>query len=317
MLGGFLKRTMALEDTKELDLERIQRDFNITQSRMNELAPKKTDLKEIYHDFQINMPKLEKARAEILSILNDKLNGKAHSIRARIKDKDHLIEKVIRNVCDKPKKYEKICLSNYNKIVTDLIGVRIIILDKKDWREIHNSLLEIFRNLPDRYAVGSGDLETNYDKYKNDSASEKDALAESYHAEKPVVYITSEDDRKLYADENLKIDNSKTHYRSIHYIIRYDFVYFEIQVRTLFEEGWLEFDHRIKYPCDQNNKKKQEYINVLSSLAVAADRLISFYNNMDFQQKSEDDPEDAAQENVIDEAEIKDQNLEGKMVQYF
>ncbi len=63
-------------------------------------------------------------------------------------------------------------------------------------------------------------------------------------------------------------------------------LYFEIQVRTLFEEGWLEFDHRIKYPYDKDNIKKQEYIEILSSLAVAADRLISFYadNEADFKQ---------------------------------
>ncbi len=84
----------------------------------------------------------------------------------------------------------------------------------------------------------------------------------------------------------MKIDEAKKHYRSIHYIIRFGSIYFEIQVRTLFEEGWLEFDHRIKYPYDKDNIKKQEYIEILSSLAVAADRLISFYadNEADFKQ---------------------------------
>lgn len=53
----------------------------------------------------------------------------------------------------------------------------------------------------------------------------------------------------------------------------------------MFEEGWLEFDHRIKYPNDRNNPKKAEFIAVLNSLAVAADRLIAFYKEEDFKNK--------------------------------
>lgn len=174
--------------------------------------------------------------------------------------------------------------SGYFFFFTDLIGVRIIILNKHDWREIHKSLLRIFKNDPKRYAVEGKDIELNYDKYSGYVS--KSGKLVSYHAEKPVVYITSEEDREIYQDDNLKIDVAKKHYRSIHYIIRFGSIYFEIQVRTLFEEGWLEFDHRIKYPYDKDNIKKQEYIEILSSLAVAADRLISFYadNEADFKQ---------------------------------
>lgn len=86
--------------------------------------------------------------------------------------------------------------------------------------------------------------------------------------------MTSIDDRELYQDPYLHLDASRSHYRSIHYIIRYKDLYFEIQVRTLFEEGWLEFDHRIKYPYNQSNKKKQEFLAILNSIVTAADRLI-------------------------------------------
>lgn len=97
--------------------------------------------------------------------------------------------------------------------------------------------MQIFRNIPERYAVQSKDIIENYDLYYNESNLQGKELENSYHAEKPNVYIASDDDRKIYKDDNLQIDNSKTHYRSIHYIIRYKYVYFEIQVRTLFEEG--------------------------------------------------------------------------------
>jgi hypothetical protein len=38
----------------------------------------------------------------------------------------------------------------------------------------------------------------------------------------------------------------------------------------------------MKYPNDQYNEKKQEYIGILSNLAIAADRLISYYREEDF-----------------------------------
>lgn len=69
-------------------------------------------------------------------------------------------------------------------------------------------------------------------------------------------------------------------------IIRYKDVYIEIQVRTLFEEGWLEFDHRIKYPYDMENSKKKEFADILNSLAQTADHLISFYDEKDFKNQN-------------------------------
>lgn len=315
---------MAFNNTKDLDLEEIQRKFNIKQKRMDDLRMDKlsigaSELKEIYHDFQLVAPKLEEIKLEILSILNNKLSGKVHSIRCRIKDEDHLIEKIIRKICDKPDKYKELNVGNYNKVITDLIGVRIILLDKRDWREVHNSLLKIFRNMPERYAVEPNEIISNYDLYREESEEEDKELENSYHAEKPIVYITSKDDREIYLDDNLRIDNSKTHYRSLHYIIRYKYVYFEIQMRTLFEEGWLEFDHRIKYPYDQNNKKKNEFVSVLNSLAIAADRLISFYDEEDFQRNSGNDMNEEADNQEIenDVCELDNQTFEGKLKQLF
>lgn len=127
-----------------------------------------------------------------------------------------------------------------------------------------------------------------------------------------MVYITSDDDRELYKDNYLKVDNSKSHYRSIHYIIRYMNIYFEIQVRTLFEEGWLEFDHLIKYPYDQNNRKKQEYANILSGLAIAADSFISFYEEDDFQISSVDVREE--EESIIVNQDDEPKDIDDKMI---
>lgn len=271
---------MALHKKPKFDLQRICKQFSIDNETIEnakvEVEDFPEELNKIFIDFTEDYQDLERIKNNILNLLNDKLQGKVHSIRARVKNADHLIEKIIRNVNDNPDKYAKINVDNYYKIVTDLIGVRIIILDKYDWKEIHQSLLAIFINDPKYYPERPEDIVENFDRYY-DKEDLEDKLG--YHAEKPIVYITSADDRDVYQDDNLNIDEAKKHYRSIHYIIRYDKIYFEIQVRTLFEEGWLEFDHRVKYPYDKDNEKKQEYIEILSSLAIAADRLISFYTN--------------------------------------
>ena len=246
-------------------------------------------LKKIYDDFNNDQDNYNTILSEILALLNKSLQGNAHSIRARVKDPDHLIGKIIRNINERPAKYEGINENDYHKIITDLIGVRVIILNKHDWKAIHLKLLEIFPNIPARYAARGKDIISKYNEFvpiedieDAENRGPEDRLKGSYHAEQPVVYITSPEDRREYTEESLRVDDSKEYYRSIHYIIQYGGVYFEIQVRTLFEEGWLEFDHRIKYPYDQNNGKKEEFIGILNALAVAADRLIAFYNDDDF-----------------------------------
>ena len=269
---------MAFKSGVPFDLNRIQKELGINEKRIRFCKLSEGELKEIYDNYTRNIPTLQKIKADILSVLNERLTDKVHSVRGRIKAPDHLIEKIIRNKSEKQSKYEKLNIDNYNKIITDLIGFRIIILRKTEWRAVHDTLLTIFRNIPDRYAAEGEDIVKKFDEYANEVKENNKYLENSYHAEKPVAYLTSLDDRELYKDPNLRVDSSKLHYRSIHYVIRYSDLYFEIQVRTLFEEGWLEFDHQIKYPYDQKNMRKQEFLAILNSIVTAADRLITFYD---------------------------------------
>lgn len=268
---------------EEFDLKAIQNKFGILQRDIENCSVSEEELRGIYDHYKSSLiPKIEGYRAEILKILTEDLTGNIHSIRGRIKEPDHLIEKIIRNTKSNPKKYNGISVDNYYKIITDLIGFRVIILDKRDWKEIHHSLLDVFHGISEQYVNDPNCIADIYDKYEVKSDKLVDRINTCYHAEKPNVYITSNDDRYEYVDKDLKVDNSKTHYRSIHYVIRYGVVYFEVQVRTIFEEGWLEFDHRITYPYDLENKKKRKYIGMLNSLATAADQLIAFYEELDF-----------------------------------
>jgi ppGpp synthetase/RelA/SpoT-type nucleotidyltranferase len=308
---------MALQnEQQEFDLKRIQEVLNISDKSIANCPIPPEELRKIYYDYISFMPYLEKLRIEILSSLNERMTGKVHSIRSRVKQPDHLIGKIIRGVYRNPAKYHQITSENYKKIITDLIGVRIIILDKRDWRGVHAGLMTMYRNLPERYARRPKDILVNYDKYAKEVSHAAEIPDCSYHAERPVAYIASEDDRKLYQDEYIKLDNSKAHYRSVHYIIRYKDIYFEMQMRSLFEEGWLEFDHRMKYPNDQFNKKKQEYISILSNLANAADQLISYYEEADFQ-SDDSSAEEMEQYRHYKPEDLTEQGLEEQMKELF
>lgn len=265
----------------KFDLKAIQQKYDIDDRTLD--YAKNICLKDIFDEFHKIQGDLNTVQTELLTKLSSVMKI-SHSLRSRIKDAEHLIEKVIRSVAEKPQKYSQINSDNYYKIITDLIGFRIIILNQNDWKKIHELILKIFTNDPDNYIKENENIVEFYDKH--DDSDNKNG----YIVEQPVVYITSETDREKYICNTLRIDSSKLSYRSIHYTIKYGDFFFEIQVRTLFEEGWLEFDHRIKYPYDRHNNDKQDMINILSSMAIAADKLIAFYDICEFKKKKESAP---------------------------
>lgn len=57
--------------------------------------------------------------------------NEVHSVRWRIKQPEHLMAKIIRKRNNGAEKYNKISVDNYQKIVTDLIGIRVLHLFKK------------------------------------------------------------------------------------------------------------------------------------------------------------------------------------------
>jgi hypothetical protein len=50
----------------------------------------------------------------------------------------------------------------------------------------------------------------------------------------------------------------------------------EVQVRTIFEEGWSEIDHRIRYPYDMDNLLLSQFLVIFNRLAGSADEMGSF-----------------------------------------
>lgn len=257
--------------TKELFL----RKYNITKEMFQSAGISWEELCEIYDDFVLKKDeKYQTIMDEFLdTYLKDINKGKSeeeekvriHSIRSRIKDPEHLLAKIIGKKQENDKKYKNLDKSNYEKFVTDLIGIRCLVLFKADWQGFHYYILSKFDN--------------NVEYYIRDSLLDFDNDdTHFYIAEKPKVHIRNGDARDIY-DEVLPPDSviDGKVYRSVHYIIKYKGVYLEIQVRTLFEEGWGEIDHAVVYPYYQNDKILKEYTELLNRLSGLADEMSSFF----------------------------------------
>tara|TARA_Y100000294_G_scaffold136320_1_gene129159 strand:+ start:684 stop:1742 length:1059 start_codon:yes stop_codon:yes gene_type:complete len=162
-----------------------------------------------------------------------------HSIRMRIKSPERLMEKIVR------KKYKNINESNYDESIDDLIGIRILHLFKDDWSSIHDFITE------------------HWDT-----------------KEPPIAYIRKGDPKEItdkFEKKDCQVKEHPKGYRSVHYVIndsvgRQKFNV-EIQVRTLFEEGWSEIDHKMRYKTPNLVNQLEGYLNLFNRLAGNADEM--------------------------------------------
>ena len=167
-----------------------------------------------------------------------------HSIKYRIKDPDHLIEKIVRKKSKDPSR--KITVDNYTVEITDLIGVRALHLYKQDWKQIHDYIVENWQML--------GDVP-------------------------PVAYVRPGDDCSEL-EGPCKVTEHDRGYRSVHYVIQFqprrETLTAEIQVRTLFEEGWSEIDHQLAYPNHSSDPVLLQCLSIFNSIVGYADQMASF-----------------------------------------
>lgn len=195
----------------------------------------------------------------------ERCDMKLHSIYWRVKDPEHLVEKIIRKRNSNFKWYGRINENNYQEIVTDLVGFRGMLVFKEDWEDIHKRIMEKIKDDPMQYRE-SNDFGRNRNK------------KDGYLAEAPVAHIHDGDNKSLYlpylGESNIV---SKQNYRSVHYVVRFQGIYIEFQIRTLFEDAFAEIDHRLRYPLQENDEKLTRYAGILNHLAGAVDELSSFY----------------------------------------
>lgn len=210
-------------------------------------------IQDIYIDYskKSTQTELEKVQKEITDLLNIRLKRKCHTIESRIKDSEHLVEKIIRKVCEENSdKYKKINKDNYREIVRDLIGVRVLVISKEDWEEVHDELCSIFR-----------------------SKAVTDEKPEYFMEEPPKAYIRY-GDRDVFRNK-IKTQYSNKGYRSQHYVITNRNYYCEIQVRTIAEEVYGEFDHKVRYPYRKDNNFLLRYTTAMAQIMAVADELVS------------------------------------------
>ncbi|MBB2198598.1 RelA/SpoT domain-containing protein [Gluconacetobacter sp. 1c LMG 22058] len=167
-----------------------------------------------------------------------------HSTKSRIKDENHLREKIHRKIADG----KEITEENFFSQVTDLAGVRVILLYQDDFSIIHNAIVNKVYELED-WSFG----------------------------EDPKAYTWDPENIAYFDNIGIKSEVKPSFYTSVHYLVRPHSrspVRCEIQVRTLFEEIWGEVDHQINYPQPTTNKALSEQLKVLSKIVGAGGRLL-------------------------------------------
>ncbi len=189
-----------------------------------------------------------------------------HSARYRVKTVDSLIAKYVKKRAMLPKgpgndynieKYRPMDSSNYHKIITDLIGIRILIRYQQQWELVHDWIWETFFKPEKEYIKN----------WINDYPSGERV---DFIVEKPHIYLRDSKERPLYeikGKDTFEIHDSNEGYNSLHYLIWYDGKYVEIQVRTIYDEAWSECTHDLVYKC-KNKKHKAELENMSVCLAT-------------------------------------------------
>ena len=202
-------------------------------------------------DYQRYGPQLREYAAMLARIVQQ-YDG-VHSVRWRIKDTEHMLEKIIRKRALNADKYLNINNQNYYSIITDLIGIRALHLFKNEALTIDAAIRE-HQLLIDK--------------------------------EQPLVYTRKGDTvpEDVFPKDRFEHREHPAGYRSVHYIIQAQpqkrQVYAEVQVRTIFEEGWSEIDHRVRYPNFNSDKMVDIFLAIFNRLAGQADEMGSFVQGL-------------------------------------
>lgn len=223
-----------------------RKDFLEVYPHLEEIISKNSieflDLQKIYYDFKMYKTTYETQADFIANTL--RMHKKIHSVKSRVKNPERLIEKVIRKTEDRRSKYGdsfNFSVCNYKDEINDLIGIRAIHIFKQDWEEIHTFILDTWKVIEITANVREGD------------------------------------DVKRFEELNIEIKSRPSGYRSVHYLIEFyptnEKVIAEIQVRTIFEEGYGEIDHQLRY----SNKEIPE---VLASNLLLFNRIVGSADEM-------------------------------------
>jgi putative GTP pyrophosphokinase len=194
---------------------------------------------------------IELFRDQLLIALlgSEVLDSEIHSVRSRIKDREHLRAKLMRKMVEAAAKKESFTVTPQNLLtqVNDLAGVRLLHLYTRQIREIDVALRRVFHE--QQYELREGPFARTWD----------------------------DESREFFRECGIETQDSPTLYTSVHYVIgsaSRTTVTCEIQVRTLMEEVWGEVDHALNYPVPSEVLACREQLKVLARATSTATRLV-------------------------------------------
>ena len=206
-------------------------------------------LKDIYNDFVDYEVSYENQADFISNILRSQ--PMIHSVKSRIKDPDRLIEKIIRKTEDRKLKYGEdfqFTLDNYKNEINDLIGIRVIHIFKDQWQDIHEFITKTWKVIEVTANVREGD------------------------------------NTKKFEELDIEVRSRISGYRSVHYLVEFyptnEKVIAEIQVRTIFEEGYGEIDNRLRYSHVEIPEILKSNLLLFNRIAGSADEMASLINDL-------------------------------------
>jgi len=190
---------------------------------------------------------LQSLKRQVLS--SKILKPHIHSLSWRMKDPNHLKDKLERKLRDYKKQKKKFVITPQNLFVkiNDLAGLRILHLYTHQVDAISRGLKELFAEESYRLIQG------------------------------PTARTWDDESRTFFKSINIKTKRSPSLYTSVHYVIkpnRKTKYTCEIQVRTLMEEVWGEVDHRINYPHKTGSLACREQIAALARATSSCTRLV-------------------------------------------
>ena len=207
------------------------------------------ELKKIFNDFVDYKISYENQANFIANILRSQ--PMIHSVKSRIKEPDRLLEKIVRKTEDRKKKYGdnfEFNVDNYKNEINDLIGIRVIHIFKDQWQEIHDFITKTWKVIEVTANVREGDA------------------------------------TKHFEDLNIEVRSRLSGYRSVHYLVEFyptnEKVIAEIQVRTIFAEGYGEIAHRLRYSHAEIPEILKSNILLFNRLVGSADEMAALINDL-------------------------------------
>lgn len=191
----------------------------------------------IYNEYKKYAEQLENVRHELLKII-EQFPG-VHLQTSRVKKVDSVLCKIIikkhAHMMDENSLYSDITDKNYKDILTDLIGIRLIISYRGKWIDLHQKIVKTFPYAEDR------ELYNQYVFLPHPTDGSR------ILAEIPKAYYAYGDDLSLYDDVMVERKIKDNGYRSVHYVVSFMNTYVEIQTRTIYDEAWNDCDHNYVY----------------------------------------------------------------------